>query len=186
MRRTVNFVVYNLVWLVSLIGAGSGYPWLGALALAGFMAWHFRQTTTPRADLLLVLAAAGAGLVCDTLYIQSGLLAYAAPLPWQQLAPFWIVAMWMNFGLTLNESLAWMRGRPVLGALLGVVGGPLAYIAGIKLGAAEMTAESWRVMGVVALTWGVAVPLLLSAAERVSRLPEPAGAFPPPAGRGLP
>ena len=45
--------------------------------------------------------------------------------------------MWMNFALTLNHAMAWLKGRPVVGLILGAIGGPLAYFAGAKLGAAS-------------------------------------------------
>lgn len=171
LRRFANFAAFQTVWLLSLVGAGSGFPWLGPAALLLFMAGHFPGAAAPRADALLVLTAAAAGLCCDTLYIRAGLLAYAAPLPSPALAPFWIVAMWMNFGMTLNESLAWLKDRLLLGALLGAVGGPLAYLAGIRLQAARMTAEPWLVLVVIGLSWAIAVVLLLLAARSFGRRP---------------
>ena len=44
-------------------------------------------------------------------------------------------ALWSLFAITLNVSLRALRGRPAVGALLGLAGGPLAYLGGEKLGA---------------------------------------------------
>lgn len=109
------------------------------------------------------------GLVADTAFLQAGLLAYAEPLPSVHLAPFWILVMWMNFALTVNVALRWLHGRYGLAAVLGLAGGPLAYLAGVKLGAAALTADPVRAYGLIGLVWGVAVPLLFAVAERLNR-----------------
>ena len=52
-------------------------------------------------------------------------------------APYWMVALWGAFATTLNHSLRWLTRRPVFAALFGAVGGPIAYSAGVQLGALE-------------------------------------------------
>jgi hypothetical protein len=54
-------------------------------------------------------------------------------LPW--LAPVWIIAMWAGFATLLHVALRWLLPHRWLAALLGAVGGPLAYYAGMRLGA---------------------------------------------------
>ncbi|MCC5793154.1 MAG: DUF2878 domain-containing protein [Chromatiales bacterium] len=182
-RRAANFVLFQVVWLLSLLGAGNGLPWLGAAAFTLFAAWHLGGSRTRGADLRLLLVAALAGLFVDTFYVQAGLLSYSAPLPVDGLAPFWILIMWMNFALTVNESLNWLHGRPWLAAALGAVGGPLAYWAGIGLGAAALTGDALLAFIVLALSWGLAVPLLFSLAARWTRQ---CAAITPPAPGSVP
>jgi hypothetical protein len=116
---------------------------------------------SPRAELALAGIAAGTGLVADTLFAQAGVLQYASPWPVPGVAPAWIIVMWMNFALTLNVALRWLHGRYWLAAVLGVVGGPLAYLAGLRLGAATLAAPAPVAYTVIAVTWAVAVPLLV-------------------------
>jgi hypothetical protein len=73
--------------------------------------------------------------------------------------------MWVNFALILNVSLRWLRGRYLLGAVLGFFGGPLAYFAGARLGAIRIPEPLALKLLVLALAWALAVPLLL----RISR-----------------
>lgn len=167
-----NLVLFKIVWLASLIGAGTQRPWLGLLLLLGFLAWHFRGSKSRVADALLLLTAALTGLVVDTLFIQAGFLIYAEPMPWAQIAPFWILVMWMNFALTLNASMRWLQGRYIVSAMLGAIGGPLAYLAGIELGAAQWNAPPAAVMGSIGLTWAIAVPLLAATAARLNQKKE--------------
>jgi hypothetical protein len=68
--------------------------------------------------------------------------------------------LWALVASTLNSSLSWLRGKPLLGAVLGAIAGPLSYEAGIRLGAG-----SWGPHGqlgglvVLAIVWGAAMPL---------------------------
>jgi hypothetical protein len=161
----LNFAAFQLVWFLSLQGAGSGRHWQGSLAFLAFLGLQLALSAERAADVRLALCAAACGLVLDTLYVQAGLLDYAAPLPFAGIAPYWIVVMWANFGLTLNACLRWLQRKLWLAALCGAVGGPLAYLAGVKLGAAVVTAPPVVVYGALAAAWAAAVPGLLALAR---------------------
>jgi hypothetical protein len=175
LKVLANFAGFQSVWFLSLFGAGTHRSWLGAIALAVFTVWHFRATPNPRAELLLVGIACVVGFVVDTTFIQADLLAYSEPLPFAAVAPYWILGMWINFALTLNGSMRWLQGRYLLAAVLGAIGGPLAYVAGIKLGAAELLASATVVYGALAVVWAIAVPLLVWATDWVNSLWPPSG-----------
>ena len=164
-----NVAGFHAVWFLSLYGAGRGLPWLGAAALGLFLAWHFRGPVSPRAELALMATAAAVGFAADTVFARAGILDYAAPWPARGFAPAWIIVMWMNFALTLNVALRWLQGRPLLAAALGFVGGPFAYLAGVRLDAAALTAPPPLAYGVIGAVWAVAVPVLVVAAGRAAR-----------------
>jgi hypothetical protein len=71
------------------------------------------------------------------------------------------------FATTLNLSLGWLKGRPALAALLGAVGGPLAYFAGHRLGGIELPDPAVALL-VQGLGWSVLMPLLTSLATRLN------------------
>ena len=170
LKGLANFVGFQSVWFLSLFGAGTQRSWLGAVALILFAVWHFRTAHNWRVELILVAVACMVGLVVDTAFIQANLLAYSEPLPFAAVAPYWILGMWINFALTLNGSMRWLHGRYLLAAVLGAIGGPLAYVAGVKLGAAALLASSTLVYGALAVVWAGAVPLLVWVTDRVNRL----------------
>jgi hypothetical protein len=74
--------------------------------------------------------------------------------------------MWADFGLTLNSSLAWLQRRWLVAAVFGAIGGPLAYLAGVRIGAVSFSAPPAIVYAALALVWGVVTPALLGIAER--------------------
>ena len=49
----------------------------------------------------------------------------------------------------------------VLGAFLGAIGGPMAYLAGVRLELITFVAPTPFVITVIALTWAASMPLLL-------------------------
>jgi hypothetical protein len=70
-----------------------------------------------------------------------------------------MVSLWMAFATTLNHSLRWLASRPWVAALAGAIGGPLAYLAGAKLGALTLAAPTPALILIAGL-WAVAMGLL--------------------------
>ena len=71
----------------------------------------------------------------------------------------------MLFGTTLNLSMGWLKGRFLLAAIFGAIGGPLSYIAGQKLGGIVLV-DSSMALGALAVGWAVFMPILLIIAQR--------------------
>lgn len=167
-----NAIGFQLVWFAAVAGAAKGWWWSGPLALLGFAAWQLSASRGRRADLLLMLGAAVLGFLIDSLWVRLDMMRFSAPLPWSGVAPIWIVAMWMGFALTLNHSLAGLKSHLWLAALLGLVGGPLAYgVAEHHWSAVTLGAPSWRVLLVLGMAWAIVTPLLLRAAMRLDPRP---------------
>lgn len=155
----INFVLFQLGWFACVLGAANGKPWLGPVVVASAVALHMVRARRPLPELRLVLYAMLLGLVVDSLLMATGWLRYPSGLWLPGLAPYWIVAMWGLFATTLNLSLAWLRGRPLLAAVMGAVGGPLSYLAGERLGGIELLAAAPALVA-LALAWAVAMPTL--------------------------
>lgn len=175
-RLLANAISFQLVWIAAVGGAARGWWWAGPLAVAAFAAWQLPLSRTRRADVLVCLVAAVIGFVVDSAWAASGLMRFAAPVPSAQLAPVWIVALWVGFALTLNHSLATLKHRLALGAALGLAGGPLAYaIAERAWDAVDMGDAAVPALLALALAWGLVTPLLLIVAGRLA--PDPATAL---------
>ena len=72
-----------------------------------------------------------------------------------------MVALWMLFASTLNASMGWLAGRFAVAAALGAVFGPLSYLAGARLGAIELHANTAVSLTAIAVVWAGALPALL-------------------------
>jgi len=73
--------------------------------------------------------------------------------------------MWGLFATILNVSLRWLRGRWLIAAIAGGLGGPLAYYGGHRLGALEFGDQSAALIA-LAIGWAVITPILMAVATR--------------------
>jgi len=165
MPIAANFVAFQLGWFAIVLGAAYGLPWAGSAAALAIVAWHLTRAARPRAELVLVLAAAGVGALWDSLLAALGLVEFPNGTIVAGTAPYWMVALWMLFATTLNLSLAWLKRNLLLAAALGAIGGPLAYLAGARLGALVFV-EQTVALAALAIGWALLTPLLVALARR--------------------
>lgn len=164
MRVWINAIGYQLASLVVIHAAGVGQAWRGIAACLLFATLQFAFSDSRRGDLLAMSCAFVIGCLLDGLWSATGWVAYASPTP-ALFAPSWILALWVAFAMTFNHSLRWMRGRPVLAAALGAVGGPLAYWGAERVfSAVTLPSPPGFTLAVLAVGWGIAVPLIARAA----------------------
>lgn len=162
----VNAVLFQLVWVACVGGGAAGRWWLGPLAVLAFALWQVPRSPHPRAELTLVALAAVLGAGVDSALVLGGLLRFPSTGPWPLPAPVWIVALWVGFALTLNHSLAWLKGRTVIAVILGAVAGPFSYWVGATAWqAVTFTVATPVVLATLAVVWAIATPALLHLAE---------------------
>jgi hypothetical protein len=164
----VNLLGYQLVWFINVSGAGHGMVWLGVMASITFVISQLLLSRHPRVDIRLLAVAVLLGVVIDGVLSASGGARYGAPVPALPSggAPLWILGIWASFALTLNQSLVFLRARPLLALLLGGVGGPLAYLGAARGWQALVFQEPiWPALAWLAFGWAVALPLLAALAQ---------------------
>lgn len=168
MAVAVNFIAFQIGWFACVLGAARGYALEGALVALAIVAAHIALAARPGRELALAAATATTGAVADSMLAASGWLRYDAGVLIEGTAPYWIVAMWALFAITLNVSMRALRSRLWLGALLGLLGGPAAYYAGANLGALTLV-QPLPALAALALGWALATPMLLAFALRLER-----------------
>jgi hypothetical protein len=184
-RNLLNFVVFQVAWFACVLGGARGFELAGTLVVVAAVGLHVALAQRAAVAATLVAVVATIGLLWDSLVVTLGLMAYPSGSPSPGLAPVWIVAMWALFATTLNLSLGWLQGRPVLAALLGAVGGPLAYFAGHRLGGIDLPDPALALL-VQGLGWALLMPLLAWLATRLNGFEPVAAPSPPRTGHGGP
>ncbi|UGB38456.1 DUF2878 domain-containing protein [Frateuria soli] len=165
MNAWVTLAAYELAWLAAVAGAGRGHAWPGLLAVALFAAWRLATSRTRLVDLRLAAVALALGLALEATWTGAGLLRYAAPWP-VATAPAWLLALWVAFALTIVPLFGYLHARPWLAAMLGAIGGPLAYLGAARgWRALAIAAPAWHPLLALALGWAVATPVLTSLAR---------------------
>jgi hypothetical protein len=161
-----NIVLFQAGWLACVLGAAHGYVREGAAAALAIVAWNVVRAARPAREAALAALAALLGLAFETALVQAGWVRFQSGVLLEGAAPYWMVALWALFATTLNESLRWLQTRLWAAAILGGIGGPLAYYAGARLGALELVQPA-AMLAALALAWALATPLLLLAARRL-------------------
>jgi len=165
-RLLLNFVGFQVAWFACVLGGANDLALAGTLTVAAAVGLHLWLAPRPRPELALIAIAAAIGTVWDSLLVSLGLMRYPSGNFAPGLAPHWIIAMWALFATTLNVSMGWMKGRLVVAAVLGAIGGPLSYLAGQRLGAVEMPDASLALLAQAA-GWAVMMPVLTLIAARL-------------------
>lgn len=176
-RSLINFIAFQLGWFACVLSAAKGMPWVGVLFAALVISLHLYLAERPGQEFRLILLALFMGLVVDSLLVNSGWLQYAGGPTIAGFAPYWILAMWALFATTLNISMSWLKGWPTPAVLLGMVFGPLSYMAGQRLGALEFI-NFYPAIATLMVVWALAMPLLVSAASRFDGIRKPQSASP--------
>ena len=167
MRKTlINILLFQIGWFACVLGAASDKALIGSSIALAIIIFHLYRTTEWRHELMLILIAMFIGFIWDSYLAYRDWIQY----PYGQLtpdtAPYWIVIMWGLFATTLNVSLSWLKRSIVASVLFGAIGGPLAYIAGNKLGAVEFS-DSTSALIALSIGWGILTPLLLQLTDLI-------------------
>ena len=166
----LNILAFQVGWWAVVLSAARDQAIVGVLVVALLLAWHLTRVRPGLTERVLIAAAALIGLAFDSLLQASGWVTFAGGPLFGVLAPLWMVALWANFAATLNVSMRFLRARPWLAALLGGLGGPLAYWGGASLGAMTLV-EPLQALLVLAAGWALVTPLLFRLAARLETRP---------------
>ena len=155
----INIGLYEAAWFACVFGAAYGHPWLGILVCAVAVGVQLARTDKLQSELHLMGGIVVFGATLDSLLAHNGWINYQHAFPYASLAPLWIIALWAAFATIVRTSLGWLKGRSVLASVLGALGGPLAYVAGARLGAVDLI-EFTPAMLTLAVGWALLMYVL--------------------------
>jgi hypothetical protein len=162
MSKLWNFLFFQAGWFACVLGAAYQKVLWAVTGSLIYIAIHIWQAKSPKQEFSLLLKVLVYGVVTDTLLMYLGLLDFHDAWPVPFLSPAWMWALWLLVASTLNGSLSWLNGKPVLGAFLGAICGPFSYEAGVRMGAASWGPNGQILaLALIGLIWAVAMPLFL-------------------------
>lgn len=153
MNPLINFLLYQLVWFLCVLWENNG-----ALLALPVLGVHLLLSPMRRADGRMMFVLLIIGAVVDGMLHRAGFFTFnvqALPIP------FWLAVIWLALATLPHHSLAWLKGRPVLSAVLAAVGGPLAYWAGVRMGVAHFNLPLAASLALLAIIWSVLWPLVM-------------------------
>ena len=163
-HKLINFILFQSIWFILILAAAheSFYGLVIGFLLILVQYWHGKLMVP---DFKLILASVIVGFAHDTSLNYFKFIQYNIDFN-TYYSPFWIIGLWISFALTINHSLAWLGNKKLLQMIFGLIGGPLAYIAGEKLGAINMI--NTMTLYVLALSWACITPLIFQFKKKVS------------------
>lgn len=153
MNWIINLIIYQITWFVCVLG-GNDYSWIPLT----FLGIHLYLSHYRKADIILIISLFFIGLLIDGTLKALGLFSFTSdsfPIP------YWLMVVWLVLATLPNHSLAWMKKRPFLSAFFGALGGPLAYWAGVRLGAASFNWPLLQSIFTLAVVWALLWPLVM-------------------------
>lgn len=156
----INLILFQIGWLACVLTAASNQPTFGAIISLVIIVSHLIMSKQYKQELRIIFIAMMMGLLWDSLIVSAGWITYQSGMVFDFMAPYWIVLMWALFATTLNSSLSWMKEKLILSSLFGAIAGPLAYYAGVKLGAVEFV-NDLNALVALSIGWAIFTPLLL-------------------------
>ena len=162
----VNAALFQIVWLCCVIGSSYGLTWPAAFSFLALAVWQLAPARRAQSDLRLLAVALVLGIIVDSLWVQLGFLDFKTNGPISGFAPLWILFLWLGFALTVNHSLAWLKLHPLLPSAMGLIGGPLSYYAGLRLGAVEYLIDHLLISASLGIAWALTMIILVKLGDR--------------------
>lgn len=170
MRKVYNFVAFQAAWFATVVAAARGHEWLGIAAASVVLLVHCWIARTRRGELAFLCASVPIGFVVNEFLQRTDAVVGVGDIWPSSMSPLWLLVMWPLFATLFNESMSWMRGRFVVGVVFGVVGAPLSYLGGVRMGAIHVNDDPWHWVTLVALAWGITMPVMLALQQRFTPL----------------
>ena len=171
MRHTqlVNYTLYQIGWFACVLGAASQRPWTGGLIGMILVGVHVALSVERVLEVRLVVIATAVGAAVEMTQIAAGTYHFTSGTVNDALPPPWLLPMSAQFATTFRFSLRSVVTRPVLAVLFGAAGGPIAFLAGERLGAVTLLPPLGQSLFRLSISWAVALVVFSAVVRRVAR-----------------
>ena len=169
--QLVNYTLYQIGWFACVLGAASQRPWTGCLIAMFLVGVHLALSGERLLEVQLVLVATAVGAAVEMIQVAAGTYRFTSGTVNDALPPPWLLVMWAQFATTFRGSLRGVLTRPVLAMLFGAAGGPIAFLAGERLGAVTLLPPLAPSLLRLSISWAIALVVFSAVVRRVA--PEP-------------
>ncbi len=130
MSKFWNFLFFQLGWFTCVLGAANKQVLWAVLGTLAYIAFHIWRLDEPKESFRLLVRVLIYGILTGSAILHLGYLDFQDSWPSSDLSPVWMRTLWLLVATTINSSLSWLRGRPILDAIAG----PLSYGGGYSDG----------------------------------------------------
>jgi hypothetical protein len=166
--QLINYALYQIGWFACVLGGASHRPWTGCLIALILVGVHLALSVERSLEVWLVVLATGVGAVVEMMQIAAGTYCFTSGTVTDALPPPWMLAMWAQFATTFRFSLRRVVTRPVPAMLFGAAGGPIAFLAGERLGAVTLLPPLTYGLLRLSVSWAIALVVFSAVVRRVA------------------
>lgn len=164
----VNYALYQAGWFSCVLGASWRRPGVGLSIALVLIGAHVVLSSERHVEVGLVLFATIVGAAVEISQIAAGTYHFTSGTLNDMWPPPWLLAMWAQFATTFRFSLRRVIAQPLPAALFGAAGGPIAFIAGQRLGAVTLLPPVTHGVLRLSLTWAIALVAFSVLVRRVN------------------
>lgn len=154
MKRFLNAILFQVVWFVCLL-LGSVWAFVATVL---YLFLHDRYFMTTRREWRLLCVFVLLGLIIDGTLFQLGIFSNDEESGAIAMPPIWLLCLWVSTGTLFVHSLAFLRSRYLLSALMGMIGPTMSYFAGAKLAGITLAEPIFMSLIAVAVVWAMVLP----------------------------
>ena len=165
----INYALYQTGWFACVLGAASHRPWTGFFIAIALVGVHLVLSVERSVELQLIGLATAVGAVVEIAQIAAGTYRFTSGTVIDALPPPWLLAMWAQLATTFRFSLRSVVTRPVPALLFGAAGGPIAFLAGERLGAVTLLPPLADSLLRLSVGWAIALVVFSAVVRRLSR-----------------
>ena len=166
--QLVNYGLYQIGWFACVLGGAWHRPWTGFLIAVILGGVHLTLSVERSLEARLVVFATAVGALVETGQIAAGTYRFTSGTVTDALPPPWLLAMWAQFATTFRFSLRTIITRPVRATLFGAAGGPIAFLAGERLGAVTLLPPLTHGLLLLSVSWAIALVVFSVVVRRLT------------------
>lgn len=165
----LNYLFYQTGWFACVLGAAAGRPWPGFLLAATLVGAHLWLSIDRGHELRRIGLAVAMGGAVEAVQIAAGTYYFTSGTVIAALPPPWLLIMWAQMATTFDFSLRPIVSRPVVAMAFGALGGPIAFLAGERLGAVTLQRPLAPGLLLLAISWAIAMTVFAFVERRDAR-----------------
>lgn len=170
----INGLIYTFGWLFCVI-SGAYHSTLLPLIVTFFLVLQQliflckKNRTLFTQDMFILLYGIFFGFLMELLFINAGWIHYATEnFISNKLPPGWVFSLYFLFSLTYNHSLYYLNKYHIFPFIFGLIGGPLSYYAGSRLGAVFFSHQI--VFLYLGICWGFYLTLMIVINRKLAKI----------------
>lgn len=141
-----NAVKFQIGWVLVVFYGNTMAAICALLAVLIYGKWFYNGIP----DFLLIGATIVLGVLGDIVFGYSKVLVYPSGLA---IPPFWMATLWLLFAMTLPWSVRPLMHKRPLFIVFCMIGGPLSYVAGVRLTNVEFGLDRLQAIMLLMAVW---------------------------------